>query len=70
MNGIIPQGRALAPEPLKRLPFRGRAAGYETILSLHSFGNEQVHCSHFIWESGRIILQQSLQGLHKIRSSF
>ena len=51
MNGIIPQGRALDPEPLKRLPFRGRAAVYETMLFQRSFGNEPVHSSHFAWES-------------------
>ncbi len=38
INGIIPQGRA---------------AGYETMLSLRSFGNEQVHSAHFAWESNR-----------------
>ena len=36
MNGIIP---------------RGSAAGYDTMLSLRSFGNELVHSSHFAWES-------------------
>ncbi|MCK5249035.1 MAG: hypothetical protein KAJ98_03670, partial [Spirochaetaceae bacterium] len=60
-------GRALDPEPLKRLPFRGRAAGYETMLFRRSFGsrvvpearaeersrqNELVHSSHFAWKSG------------------
>ena len=45
MKGIIPQGRALDPESPLATPFRGRAAGYETMLSLHSFGNEQVQSS-------------------------
>ncbi len=60
MNGIIPWGRALDPESTLATPFRGRAAGYYTMLSLRSFGsrvvpeakaeersrqNELVHCS-------------------------
>ncbi len=52
MNGIIPQGRALDPESLKRLPVRGRAAGYETMLSRHSLGNTRRYFSRYVWESG------------------
>ena len=32
-----------------------QAAGYETLLSLHSLGNEQVHSSRFVWESAFLI---------------
>ncbi len=42
MNGIIPQGRALDPESPLATPFRGRAAGYYTMLSLRSFGSRVV----------------------------
>ena len=67
MNGIIPQGKALDPESLKRLPVPRQSRGStETMLSRRSFGsrvvpeagaeersrqNELVHSAHFAWES-------------------